>query len=948
MTLRFRRAALGPALVTVLLLAALPLAAQVLPFEILGLKDGIPQSQITALAQDREGYLWVGTWGGLARFNGREFKSFFAGNGLRSSRIQELLVARDGTLWVATAGGLSRYRDHRLTPLNDPAVAKVRCRALAEDASGRIWVGTDDGLALLSGDSFTLLHPGGGAHGPLVQDVLAEGNDVRVVADNGLWRVSADGRPGAEPGPPGVAPDGYRTLAATAEGLWLGTYSDGVWLRDGAGWRAAPAGTAAARCVYQMTVERSGTLYIATNGEGLFLKRPDGAVAEHWGTANGVPSNVINASLEDREGNLWIGTYIGGLARLSGLAVINHTEKQGLPSSCVFGISPGDTPDSLWLGTLRGAVHYLVRPVPRVLETVRPSDGLLNEWVWKVLRTPDGTLWFLTDTVLYFRLPGEKRIRELPADAPIPRTVPWDIMVDGRGNLWVCGEGSRGGLARRDPAGRWTSWDKGPAGEPLLEVSRVIPRRAGGVWLTAKNNVYSCDGRSLAALDAPSSPPVGNAVSTICEDSRGRLWAGSDAGLAVLDRSGRWRSLNDLPGFSNHHVFFIGEDLHGIMWINTARGVYRIGSEFRVESFSPDDGLADWETNANGFYCDARGEVWIGTVGGLSQYDPAGRSLNAAPPSLVVESVRLPGRSLDHPRALDLGWKERNPVFSIAVLSYRNRGRAAYRARLEGMENDWLPVRAPGELRYTNLPPGSLTLRLQPVNDSGVWGETLALPLRVRPPFWMTLAFRLFAGLVLLAAVVGVFRWRTLVLRRRNRELREEVSRRTAELEYLAAYDPLTGLLNRRAILARLDGELNPEREGHRRLGCIMIDLNRFKSVNDTLGHAAGDGVLKDMAGRIKACLRQGDDLGRLGGDEFLVVAPGADAEALQAVNRRIAGLECRVGEGTGAGVVTASCGSVLVRAGSRLASAAVLARADDLLYRIKRAGRRDFPVEEL
>ncbi len=947
MSFRSRRSALRSALIAILLLTALRLDAQVLPFEVLGLKDGIPQSQITALAQDAEGYVWVGTWGGLARFNGREFKSFFE-EGLPSSRIQKLLAARDGTLWVATGGGLSLYRDHRLEPHRDPAVGKVRCRALAEDRSGRIWVGTDDGVAVLSGDALTLIHPGGGAHGPLVQDVLASGDLIRLVADNGLWRISVGGRPEAEPGPPGVAPDGYRALAATPEGLWLGTYNDGVWLRDAWGWHPAPAGTEAARCVYQMTVERSGTLYIATNGEGLFLKRPDRSLAEHWGTANGLPSSVINASLEDREGNLWVGTYIGGLARLSGLAVINHTEKQGLPSACVFGISPGDTPDSLWLGTLHGAVHYQVRPVPRVIEALRLRDGLSNEWVWKALRDPAGTLWLLTDTALYYRLPGEKRVRELAPDVPIPRTVPWDMALDRQGNVWVCGEGSRGGLARRDTAGRWASWDKGPAGESLTDVSHVVPRPKGGVWLTAKNRFYTCDGRTLGALEAPCPPALGNSISTILEDSRGRLWAGSDTGLAVLDASGTWRLLNDLPGFTNHHVFFIGEDLHGILWINTARGVFRIGDDFQVESFTPDDGLADWETNANGFYCGARGEIWIGTVGGLSQYDPSGRSLNAAPPSLVVESVKLPGRVLDHPRALDLAWKERSPVFSVAVLSFRNRGRAAYRARLEGMEKDWLPVRSPGELRYTNLPPGNLSLLLQPVNDSGVWGETIALPLRVRPPFWMTLGFRLSAGFLLLAAATVVFRWRTLVLRRRNRELQQEVSRRTAELQYLATYDPLTGLLNRRAILARLDGELNPQRAGHRRLGCIMIDLDRFKSVNDTLGHAAGDGVLKDMAARIKACLRQGDDLGRLGGDEFLVVAPGADSEALRAVNRRIAGLECRVGEGAGPGVVTASCGAVLVKAGSPVAPAAVLARADDLLYGTKRAGRRDFPVEEL
>ena len=125
-----------------------------------------------------------------------------------------------------------------------------------------------------------------------------------------------------------------------------------------------------------------------------------------------------------------------------------------------------------------------------------------------------------------------------------------------------------------------------------------------------------------------------------------------------------------------------------------------------------------------------------------------------------------------------------------------------------------------------------------------------------------------------------------------------------------------------------------------------MVDLNRFKLVNDTLGHAAGDEVLKEMAARIQDCLRQGDALGRLGGDEFLVVLPGADLEALQAVYRRIIELSCRAGDGVAAVIVTASCGGVEIPAQSAAATAAVLAQADDLLYQVKRAGRQGIAIE--
>ena len=231
-----------PLLALAALVLAVPLLSQVLPFEVFNLKQGIPQSQVTALAQDHDGYLWVGTWGGLTRFNGSEFKNFFIHDGLRSSRIQELLAASDGTVWVATAGGLSRWRDHRLEMLDDPAVGSIPCLALAEDARNRVWIGSENGVAVFADGKFSVFHPGGARNGPRVYDIMADREGVLVAADNGIWRFPWQGAPLSVPGPPGIATDNYRALSLTAEGLWLGTYSHGVWRRNDSGWEAFPGG----------------------------------------------------------------------------------------------------------------------------------------------------------------------------------------------------------------------------------------------------------------------------------------------------------------------------------------------------------------------------------------------------------------------------------------------------------------------------------------------------------------------------------------------------------------------------------------------------------------------------------------------------------------------------------------------------------------------------------
>lgn len=928
-----------------IVLAAPSTFAQVLPFEILGLRDGLPQSQIACFAQDGEGYVWVGTWGGLARYNGTEFVSFNQGPDLPSDRIQELLADSSGTVWIATAQGLSSWRDHALRRTEDPLVSEVRCRALALDKDGVLWVGTDKGVVFKRGNEFRRLGGWPGDGESALYDVLAGQGGVYAAGDGGLWLLNIDAEPHRLDGPPGVDATDYRAVFETLDGLWLGCYANGLWLKDASGWRQAEG--MPARSIYRISSGPSGTLYIATRGDGLYLRLPGRNAFDHWDASIGLPANVVNFAEEDREGSLWVGTDIGGLARMGGTSVSNHGVKQGLPDSCVFGISPGGSADSLWLGTLRGAAHYRVRPTPGILEVIGRQDGLNDEWIWKVHQAADRTLWVLSDGHVQYRDPGETALRNPNPGDPLPRVVPWDMILDGDGRLWFCGQGQRGGLALRDRAGGWRAWDRSEDGKSFPLGQHLALRKRGGVWVSVQNRIYGCDGETLSPL-IPAPPfPDSAQVNALLEDSVGRLWAGTDSGLARLNLQGRWENLNDRPGFDNRHTFSLGEDARGAIWVTTARGAFRFKPDETVEAFTPEDGLADWEMNQYGFHCDARGDVWLGTISGLSQYSPGSvRPGKAVLPLLSVEAVDLPKRTVAFPDELDLGWRERTLNFHIAVLAFRDRSQSVYRARMENLEEDWTAPRRSGELRYTNMPPGRFTLLVQAADGQGGWGEPLRVPVRVRPPFWRTPLFRAGLALLVLAALLAGHVWRTAVIRRRNRELEAEIALRTEDLRkandrltFLATYDPLTGLLNRRAIMETIGREAEPAAGGNRQFGCVLVDLNKFKQANDTLGHAAGDRVLKDMAGQIKACLRETDALGRIGGDEFLVVLPGADLGAVRTVCERISAAASEAREGEKAVVVTASAGGVAVRGLAGATAAAIIAGADALLYESKRSG---------
>ncbi len=149
-------------------------------------------------------------------------------------------------------------------------------------------------------------------------------------------------------------------------------------------------------------------------------------------------------------------------------------------------------------------------------------------------------------------------------------------------------------------------------------------------------------------------------------------------------------------------------------------------------------------------------------MSGLTRFDPAAHRPNAHPPRVGIEAAELPGRTVSFPSALELSWSERSLAFRVAVLSFRSRNRTAYRARLAGLEDAWLPLRRVPELRYTNLPAGEFQVLVQGINESGLWGEVASLPIRVRPPFWMITSFRTAGILLLIALAASAHRWRTL------------------------------------------------------------------------------------------------------------------------------------------------------------------------------------------
>jgi len=937
-------------LVIFLSIVRVPILSQTYPFEILDLADGLPQSQVTCLAQDRDGYLWVGTRGGLARFNGARFVNYLVQDGLPSSLIQDLLVDRQGILWVATRSGLGIWRDYRLSSITDPSVTGIYCRSLAEDARGNLWIGTDQGLVVRRGEGFQAVNDNRRESLGLVYGLLAEGEGVIVVSSRGLFRAQAASSV-MKLEDPEVPESSLRAIGRTGEGLWVGTSGHGLFVQSGSRW--APV-RIPARNITRLYTGPTGAFYAASQDAGLFRRRPHRTEFDPLTAASGLPSNLISCVFEDHQNNLWVGMELGGLARLRSAAVRNYDQASGLPHPCVFGIRPSGRRGELWMSTMKGLARCQVEGEFRVLETFTTRDGLANDYVWIALPSPRGELWVMTDTAFQVLLPGRKRFEYLPRALPVPRQEVSTLCLDNEGRVWLAGTDPAASLAVRDSAGRWTSWTQSAEGKPILHTWVVIPRRAGGVWVGAEGRVLTSDGLTLHEIDDGLPVPAGTHIIAMREDRRGRLWVGTEGDLFVREPGGEWRPIKGEPGFNFSQVYFVDEDKQGTIWVGASNGVLRILGSGEFEPFTLEDGLAGLETNQFGFLAESDGTIWIGTVSGVSRIDLDQLSTAVTPAPLVVEAAELAGRVIPYPKSLDLPWSDRNITFRVSVLSFKRRRASLYRSRMEGMEEDWLITRRGGSLRYTNIPPGKHELILQSGTEPGKWGEQTVIPIRIHTPFWLTWWFRLAALAFVAAAVVGLFRGRTKLLRQRAADLERIVAERTdklveanEELARLATHDPLTGLWNRLAILMRLEEECRAPASSQPRqpFGLIIIDLDDFKGINDKLGHVSGDIVLRAVARKIEAQTRQIDAVGRYGGDEFLVILPGTDREALESVVQRIAKTTYSIPVDGRSAEITVSCGALSVGGESAPDPESVLAQVDGLLFQAKKSGKRGYII---
>ncbi|MCF7816683.1 MAG: hypothetical protein K9M54_02275 [Kiritimatiellales bacterium] len=782
-------------------------------------KDGLPFDQIRDIVQRRNGFIWVATLNGAARFDGVQFQIFNTrtSSNLANNSISALFEDREERLWLGhDTGHLTVRIGHAFQSITLPDDwPKEPVIGFVEESNGTVWAMNRVGdLLPLDGEKSGAMKP----HWRAMASASTGRSAILAVHGDRIVTYAGNSLPLGSTLMGDYRLTGFsKTFPGSGNSLWILTagrlrrWSANKWVEDigEVPWQDMEGTT--------LIESSQGAIFAGSQKEGLFVFDRQGGV-ERLNRGNGMEHNEILCLYEDREGTIWAGTGAGLSAirprRINMVYTADAWKHRFLRS-----VSPR-LAGGVWVGTDGGGLYSV-----NGQEVLHMGQESSPTSVQTVLEDDQGTVWLNSQKGFLCRM-DDAGLREIPPPQPDAVSIS-ALYQENNGMLWA------GGL---HGLWRWNgvAWNQTlPDQNHLSDIRCITGDHEGAVWFGMASGglgrLYNGKLEQYGNADGLPSEYIRALYFDQDDDS---LWIGTCGGGLALWRKSGFSTLSDEQGMPGNVISFILDDRRNRLWMVTNQGLAVVDKnelkrvvDGELPYVSPllldsSDGLS-MPNMSDGLQAGCRtadGLLYFATDGGLVMVNPDDVQRRSNPIQVLMKTLLVNDQTIplpyNQPIHLPPGVHRLNIQYT--ALSFISPHRIRFMYRLTGHDTDWIDADTRRIAMYQHLPPGAYQFEVKACNSDGVWNQQPAsLDFTVRPFFWETWWLK---GLVILAgtllAVVlslGVaerINRRKLILAEKLRAVEQERTRISMDI-----HDEIGAGLTRISLLSHLIGNAFKSRE---------------------------------------------------------------------------------------------------------------------------------------
>jgi ligand-binding sensor domain-containing protein/serine phosphatase RsbU (regulator of sigma subunit) len=764
--------------------------SQIYNFRNYSVRDGLLQSTVRSIAQDKEGYVWFGTDGGLSKFDGLYFTNYSKREGLIDASVTSLYCDRNGTLWIGFASGKlmylqnGKFKEFQLQVVDLPK----RINNICQDAFGYIWISTDNAGAIKiklnketekSEPTFYGLKQG--LSDLVIQVLPLQDKSILIITDLGIKIYNPKKNSFEFLKEKELPVYNYSSVAQDKNGIiWLGSFDKGLITYDPLLHKVnfvSEEKNIPNEIISSIYIDKKNRVWATVWKKGIVLL--DGKSFEWYTSQNGLPTDRIWSVMEDNEENIWFGLQDKGVCTFRGNMIAHFNKNNGLENEVINSITQ-DLNGSIWLATNEG-ISILSNIGKRnfSVENINLSEYFGNNLVSAITTAPNGFIYsaIFRDGLLVIN-PRTKEAQPIA----LKRNLINVIKFDKQNRLWLGGNDGLTILDKNGDLDKTHLFNSDYFSEK--QITDILMASDNSVWLgTRGNEIYRIFNSKILHFGIKDSLLHPNATS-LSEDENGNIWIGTEGGGMFVFDGKKIRKDTKTSKMNSDFITLVRSNRKEL-WIGTNQGInyFRGLENFTFGKF---EGFPEMETKSNSVFCDNQGLMWFGTINGVASFDFNKFLINKIPPQVRLTYFNVFNEKFDYSKSLNLSYKQNEIVFHFKSISLTNPENVQYKYILEGSNYSqaWHTIKETNYATYTNLPAGEYTFKVMACNNNGVWNSTPTVyKFSISPPFYKTSTFYILSSLGLIIIVGGYIRLRTRKLLKDKALLEKQVKDRTQEIE---------------------------------------------------------------------------------------------------------------------------------------------------------------------